>query len=233
VVVVRLIGVRSQEEEPVSDQGTHIDLLRDAVRGGRTDAVGVAHEVGASAAQTGVPLHEVLDRVERAYVPHPPDVEVVRAAAVAWGDASLMRLADVSCHDPLTSLASVPYLRSRLAEVFRGAESTGRCAADTHVLVVVELPRAARGNDLEHALRALEVAEVLRTVFTGDETVAQASVRRFAVLAARERADDLALGLVVRLLDRTLGDAVRARVWVERLPVSPDGVPQVLAGLCE
>jgi hypothetical protein len=217
----------------MSDQGTHIELLRDAVRGGGSDAMGVAHEVGASAAQTGVPLHEVLDHVERAYLPDPPVFEVARAASLAWADASLVRLADISCDDPLTSLATVPYVRSRLAEIYRGADSRGRRAADTHALVVVELPRAGRGNDIEQALRALDVAEVLRTVFVGDETVAQLSVRRFAALAARERADDLALDLLGLLLDRTFGDEAQPRLWVERLPASIEGVAQVLASLCE
>ncbi|MFC5678026.1 hypothetical protein [Aeromicrobium endophyticum] len=217
----------------MSDQGTHVERLRDAARGGRSDAQGVAHEVGASAAQTGVPLHEVLDHVERAYRPDAPDFEVARAAALAWADASLVGLADISCDDPLTSLATVPYLRSRLAEIYRGAGSRGRRAADSHALVVVELPRAAHGNDIEQALRALDVAEVLRTVFVGDETVAQLSVRRFAALAARERADDLALDLLGVLLDRAFGAGAQPRLWVERLPASVDGVAQVLAGLGE
>jgi hypothetical protein len=111
--------------------------------------------------------------------------------------------------------------------------SRGRRAADTHALVVVELPRASRGNDIEQALRALDVAEVLRTVFVGDETVAQLSRRRFAALTAREQADDLALDLLGLLLHRALGDEAQPRLWVERLPATIDGVAPVLAGLCE
>ncbi|MBD8605582.1 hypothetical protein IFT73_01830 [Aeromicrobium sp. CFBP 8757] len=216
----------------MGDQGTHVELLRDAVRGGTSDVVRVAHEVGASAAQTGVPLHEVMDHVERAYAPRPPDFEATRAAALAWADAALVRHADASCHDPLTSLATVPHLRSRLDETYRGADRDGGRACDTHVLVVVELPAGGLGNEIELALRALDVADVLRTVFTGDETVVQLTVRRFAVLAGRERADDVTVGLLGLLLDRTPAVAGQARLWVERLPASADGVAPVLAGLC-
>jgi hypothetical protein len=99
--------------------------------------------------------------------------------------------------------------------------------------VVVELPRASQGNEIEQALRALDVAEVLRTVFTGDETVAQLTARRFAVLASRERADAVAIDLTGLLLDRMLAPGGQARLWVERLPASDDGIAQVLAGLCE
>ncbi len=217
----------------MSSSGLNIELLREAVRDGSSDAVGVAHEVGASAAQMGVPLHEVLDHVERAYAPDGPDVAAIRAASVAWAEMALIRHVDVSCEDPLTSLATVPYVRSRLAEIYRGAERVGRRATDTSALVVVELPRQANGNGLELSLRALEVAEVLRTVFTGDETVAQLSVRRFAALVARERTDEITMNLLSLLLDRALVDHGQARLWVEHLPASADGIARVLGGLCE
>lgn len=216
----------------MTDQGTSIERLRTAVHGGgSSDVLGVAHEVGASAAQTGVPLHEVLDHVERACAPDPAPAGVVRATALAWADVTLADYADVSCDDPLTSLATAPYLRSRLAEVYRGAAARGRSVADTHALVVVELQRARHGNEIEQELRALEVAELLRTVFTADETIARPSPRRFAALVASERADDVTIRLVGLLLDRAGHRA--ARRWVERLPASVDDVAHVLVALSE
>ncbi len=217
----------------MSGSGLNIALLRDAVRDGVSDVIGVAHEVGASAAQMGVPLHEVLDHVERAYAPDEPDFAAARAAAVAWAETALVHRAGISCEDPLTSLATVPYLSSRLAETYRGAERAGQRAADTAALVVVELPRSHVGHELELALRALDVAEVLRTVFSGDETVAQLSPRRFVALAARRRTDDLTIGLVAILLEETLAHHGQARLWVEHLPGSSDGVVHLLAALCE
>ncbi|MBC7629932.1 hypothetical protein [Aeromicrobium sp.] len=213
--------------------GSSFALLEEAVRDGRSDVAVVAHEVGASAAQVGIPLHEVLDHVERAHAGDQPAFETVRAAALAWAEEALIHHANVSCEDPLTSLATVPHVRSRLAEIYRGAERVGCPASDTSALVVVELPVTSMGHELEQSLRALEVAEVLRSVFSGDETVAQLSARRFAALVARERADGVAVNLLAMLLEEALGSDVQPRLWVEHLPGSVDGVARVLAGLSE
>ena len=217
----------------MTSSGLDVALLRNAVRDGASDVVDVAHEVGASAAQLGVPLHEVLDHVERAFAPDEPTFAATRAAAVAWAERALIHHADISCEDPLTSLATLPYVRSRLAEVYRGAESIGRRANDTTALVVVELPRTLFGHELELSLRALDVAEVLRMVYPGDETIAQLSPRRFAALVARERADEITISLLALLLDRAIGERGQSRLWVEHLPAAPDGIAYVLAGLSE
>lgn len=215
------------------DSGLNHSLLRDAVRDGASDVVDVAHEVGASAAQLGVPLHEVLDHVERAYAPQTPSFAATRAAAIAWAEKALIHHADVACEDPLTSMATVPYVRSRLAELYRGAESVGRRATDTSALVVVELPRLMAGHELERSLRALDIAEVLRLVFTGDETIAQLSSRRFAALVGRERTDEVTITLLGLLVDRAMQHKGQSRIWVEHLPASADGIAHVLAALCE
>ena len=188
--------------------------------------------MGASAAQLGVPLHEVLDHVERAYAPRRPDFATARAAAVAWAERALLRRGDESCEDPLTSLTTVPYLRTRLAEIYRGLEEVP-AAGESHVLVVVELPRTLVRHELELSLRALEVADVLRSVFPRDETLALLTSRRFAALVPRERSDALTLRLLGLLLDRAVGRRGQPRLWVEQLPRSADGVASVLAGLCE
>ena len=208
-------------------------LLADAVRGGRADVADVALEVGASAARLGVPLHEVLDLMERAFAGQEPTFEATRAAVLAWADEALVLHADISCEDPLTSLASTAYLRSRLGELYRGAARDGHLVADRSALVVVELPIGHAGHEIEQSLRALDVAEAMRAVFTGDETVAQMSLRRFAALVARERADVLSMSLLRVLLERALGDHVRPRLWVEELPPVEDGITRVLAGLSE
>lgn len=213
------------------DSGLDVAPLHDAVRGGRSDVMGVAREVGASAAQLGVPLHEVMDHVERAFAPRAPAFGVVRAAATAWAELALIHHADISCEDPLTSMASVPYVRSRLGEIYRGAESAGRRASDLVALVVVEPPRLTTGHELEQALRAIDVAEALRLVFTADETIAQLAPRRFAALAAREHADDATVALLRLLVDRVVGQRGQSRIWVEHLPASIDGVAHLLAVL--
>jgi len=171
--------------------------------------------------------------MERAYADQQPSFEATRAAVLAWADWALVLHADVSCEDALTSLATPAYLRSRLTEVYRGAERDGHRVADKSALVAVELPRRHTGHELEQSLRALDVAGAMRAVFAGDETVAQVSPRRFAALVGRERADVLSMSLLRILLERALGSDLRPRLWVEELPPSVDGVARVLAGLSE
>ncbi len=211
--------------------GMSFVLLEEAVRAGRSDVIAVAHEVGASAARMGIPLHEVMDHMERAHAHGEPAFAAVRAAALAWVEEAQLRHVDVSCEHPLTSLATIAHVRSRLGDVYRAAEQAGTRAADTHTLVVVELPHTDHGNELEESLHALEVAEMMRTVFPGDEILAQMSTRRFAALAARERADSMTVRLLAMLVERTLGHLGNARLWVEQLPRAPEGVPVLLAAL--
>ncbi len=211
---------------------TGAQQLVDAVRDGGPDVGAVAHEVGASAAARGVPLHEVIDLVERAYA-GVPDHSTVRAACVAWAEETSRSLHQVSCEDPLTSLSTVPHLRARLGDVYREAsrEGAGHLASDRHTLVVVELTRPDPANALESSLWALEVAGVLGTVFTGDETVAHVATGRFAVLARRDRADATTLALLGVLLRHTTAGSPPPRTWVEELPLDEDDVVWTMAGL--
>lgn len=203
--------------------------LDSAVRAGRVDAVDVAHEVGASAASLGVPLHEVLDRVERAFDGLEPSFAMVRGVAVAWAETSRMLQLETSCEDPLTQLSSLSHLRHSLDGLYRGAVRDGTTVADRHGLVVVELPRQ-RGNVLESTLHAVDVSVALRTAFPGDEVIAQLSPRRFCVLAERDRLDQPTLSLVTILLRRTF-ESPPPRVWLELLPPVAQDVTWVLDAL--
>ena len=205
--------------------------LEHAVRDGRSDIAVVAREVGARAAQMGVPLHEVMDHVERAHAEEEPSFATVRAAALAWVEEALLHQVDASCEHPLTSLSTVPHVRSRLGDVYRGAERDGTRAADDYALVVVELPRLDPGNELEQELRSLEVAEAMRMVYAGDETIAQLSPRRFAALVGIERADAVTVRLLAMMLEQVLGDDSQVRLWVEHLPSTSDGIASTLAAL--
>jgi len=203
--------------------------LDDAVRAGRADAVDVAHEVGASAASLGVPLHEVLDRVERAFDGLEPSFAMVRGVAVAWAETSRALQLEMSCEDPLTQLSTLPHLRHSLDALYRAAVRDDTTVSDLHALVVVELPRRA-GHVLERAVDAVDVSTALRTVFPGDEVIAQLSPRRFCVLADRDRLDQPTLNLVTVLLRRTF-ETPPPRVWVEMLPPDAADVTWVLDAL--
>ncbi len=207
---------------------TYVEL-DEAVRAGRVDAVDVALEVGASAAQRGVPLHELLDRVERAFGGLEPSFAMVRAVAVSWAETSKMLQLDTSCEDPLTQLSTLAHLRHRLDGIYRAAVRDDTTVSDRYALVVVELPRSAE-RGLQEALFAVDVSTALRTVFPGDEVIAQLAGRRFAVLADRDRLDQPTLNLVTVLLRRTF-ESPPPRVWMEMLPPDSADVTWVLDAL--
>jgi len=71
-----------------------------------------------------------------------PPLRLVCAIAEGWAEENLAQLAAGGCEDPLSGLATLPYLRTRLAEVYREAEQGGTSPADTHRLLVVRLPGA-------------------------------------------------------------------------------------------
>ncbi|MCD9154889.1 hypothetical protein [Aeromicrobium duanguangcaii] len=203
--------------------------LDSAVRAGRVDAVDVAHEVGASAASLGVPLHEVLDRVERSFDGLEPSFAMVRGVAVAWAETSRVLQLETSCEDPLTQLSTVAHLRHSLDALYRGAIRDDTTVSDRHGLLVVELHRQS-GHALESTLHAVDVSVALRTAFPGDEVIAHLTPRRFCVLADRDRLDQPTMNLVSILLRRTF-ESPPPRVWLELLPAAAQDVTWVVDAL--
>jgi hypothetical protein len=70
-----------------------------------------------------------------------PALRLVGAIAEGWAEESVSQFARGGCEDPLSGMATLPYLRTRLAEVYREAEQRGTSPAETHRLLVVGLPR--------------------------------------------------------------------------------------------
>ncbi len=203
-----------------------------AAHSGRTSLVDVALVVGASAASQGVPLVDAIDAVASLSPGTEPPYVAVRSVVEAWMGSAPHPVTDADCHDPLTSLASVPHLRTRLDDVYRQAGHRGGEPAVSHALVVVEL--GARGaHELEDALRGLEVAHALSTAFPAHETVARLAAVRFAALTRTEDTDRVGLTLLARLLDEVLVEEPEPRVWVERLPREADAVTWLLSRLAE
>lgn len=186
--------------------------------------------VGRELARDGVDLSEALDSLRSTFAQAlgtEPDFASTEALSVAWSDETLGYLHQVSCENPLTGLATLAHLRARLAELQRGAEHSGRPAADGHALVVLDLPAQEWGSEsalgerqLSRALVMARIADRARLVFPGEESIGEATPSRLLVLAPRT--DDLGLRVVVLrdLIADTapLGGAVR--VWIEGLPSS-------------
>lgn len=185
------------------------------------DSTAACHVVGRELALDGVPLEETLGRLRATWVAvrgDDPAYDAVTALLVAWSDATLAYLHQISCDDPMTGLASLAHVRSRLSELYRGAQLDG--LASTHALVVCELvvPAAATTDSFSRAMHMSRLGEAARTVFAGPETIGRLGSRRVVVVTPRHER----LGSRVRLL-RTLAHSAdlgdhAVRVWIEGLP---------------
>ena len=201
----------------------------------------VCSEIGRRLATDGAPLSDVLDGLAETYRRvdgGEPAFAAVGALTVSWSEAALQYLHALSCEDPLTGLASLTHLRSRLAEVYRADGARGRPAGTTHALVVVELVdragalhRAASAlTRFDRLLRLTDAAECLRLAYSGGETIGQAGHRRaVAIVARNERLVD-SIPVLRRLLTdwhRERGRPV-PRVWIEGLPNSQVAASRLL-----
>jgi hypothetical protein len=173
--------------------------------------VGVAEAIADFAA-----LYAVLDRGT-------PPLHLVSSIAEGWAEEGLARHSQGQCEDPLTGLTTIPYLRTRLTELYRAADQLGSIPASTHRLVVVRLPRRpdpwrrmAADILLGHDLRAtfpggtlaqspLSGAGFALVVTSGDFPARCARLRRVAELGygARTRTASLPVPLTeaLRLVD--------------------------------
>ena len=211
---------------------TGFEPLADALRYNGA-VIAAAQEIGRVAAGDGATLDDVLTDVALTYRSvtnaGEPAFEVVRAVSTAWADASLRFLHAVSCEDPLTGLASLAHLRSKILEGYREQTRRGEASA-THALVVVEVdPSWAPASHFDRVLRLVDVAECMRRVYTGDEAIGRLTTSRAAAVVRR----DERLGANVTTLRNLLQDwqaegGVATRVWIEGLPNTADAADVVL-----
>ena len=144
------------------------DAVVDALRGGGSVTAAV-QEIGSRAAREGSSLDDVLIDLEATYLavhdlPVEPPFDVVRALAVSWADASLRYLHAVSCEDPLTGLASLAHVRTRIIEIYREAARRGALGSPGGALLVVEIDwRDSHASHLDRMLRLIDMTEILRT----------------------------------------------------------------------
>jgi hypothetical protein len=151
-----------------------------------------------------------------------PPLDLVRPLAEGWAEAGLARMSDATCEDPLTGLATLPYLRTRLGEVYREARQAGRCAADTHRLLVVDLPDRLDPWDRLSVL--ILVSNDLRAAFPGGETLSLAgSGRAIAMVPALPDLPFRATGL-----RRGLASAHGTRLRLLRPPARLDEARRLL-----
>lgn len=200
-------------------------LVERLVLGGDLD--GVCVHIGESAAGAGVPLDEILGRLERVYAVvrgTEPPFGVTRTLTMAWTESSLQYLHAMSCEDPLTGLASLPHVRSGLNEIYRLCDRTGRDVTDEWALVVAEAGREQEATlPMWGGLAMLDIAEALRTAFDDRVTIGRAGTHRVVAIVRRDASLPLAVSAAQDLLAaQGTGPAPveSTRVWIEGLPTT-------------
>lgn len=200
---------------------------------GSVDACAV---LGHQLAQDGASLDECLEglRLTAAASGSSPSYEDLKALSVAWSETTLGFLHQLSCEEPLTGLATLAHVRSRLSELHRHAASEhGRNLREDYALVVVELRQQSRAvlgageeDTLTRSLRMAHLGRVARTVFPGTEVIGRLGLRRVVIVAARDQRLGRRVALVRRLSG--LDDADGVRVWIEGLPATDEATASVL-----
>jgi hypothetical protein len=124
------------------------------------------------------------------------------AALSAWADAFIDRVHPPACVDAMTGLATLAYMRVRLAEVHRECQDRGIRPGDAFVLVVTG-PLEPPLTPLTRLAARLRAGRCIRDWFPGGETACHLDGARVAILApnddrlaprARGLATDLAGG---------------------------------------
>ncbi|MFC5140183.1 GGDEF domain-containing protein [Actinomycetospora rhizophila] len=160
----------------------------------------------------------------------PDGVRLLRAVSLAWTDVACGDLAETAAVDPLSGLASVRYLRTRLAEVYRAARAHGRSAGDDRALVVLSLDV----RDWRRVAPLSIAGDAAGVVFDAGESLAVVGRGTVVVLAPREGLAERA-AVLRRLLARRLAAAEglvgSPSVRIARLPATHEGACALLERL--
>lgn len=204
----------------------------------RTDVSASCSVVGRDVARDGASLGEALSGLRATFelvLGTDPPFEATRALSIAWSDSALEYLHDLSCEDPLTGLASLAHVRTRLDEIYRESELTDVSVATSHAIVLVELsfraPVGVPGHHFTRALRLVQVTEAMRAVYSGGQTLGRVGMDRAGAVVPRTPDLGVSVGLLREYLsDLDLG-GTDVRVWIEGLPASADSATLLLDDL--
>jgi hypothetical protein len=114
-----------------------VDAVTEAVLPG-VPVADLAHacgSLGRARARAGVSITAAIEDLAALFAAlgrGDPPMHLVCSVAEGWAEEGLTRQAHGRCEDPLTGLSTLPYLRTRLAEVYREAEQAGASPASTH-----------------------------------------------------------------------------------------------------
>lgn len=193
------------------------------------DFLEAAKALAVEAACQGAPLNLVISRIEVACKPLEPSFALMKAVTIAWSESAFALVAENSCVDPLTDLATVSHLQESLTGLYRRASADGLTVRGEYKLLVVDVHHPYL-NQLDCALAAIDVGNALRTLFVRDEIIASFTRRRFGVLARTQFLNDDALAVLAVLLRKAVG-IPSPTVRVQDLPLTSGGISDFLLTL--
>ena len=158
--------------------------------------------------------------------------QLVDGLTIGWVDRTLDTFFTSACVDPITELASLPYLTTRLTEVYAHARSRQVDVTEETAFVVVQ---ALSGGDvLEWEMQMVVVQNALRSAFNAGETLARVGPQCAVALVSRSE-PGLTQSLIALRgeldLARTENRLRHPRLWVERLPADLNDLPALLRQL--
>jgi hypothetical protein len=227
-----------------------IDVVCHAVLDG-TELAPALRQLGRARAEAGsglgetlcdlAALHAVVNGPGRAdgIVSPDPDAtpaRLIRVTALAWADVVLDQLAHTEVSDGLTGLSSPAYLRARLREVYREAAAQDVPVSDKYVLVLLS-PDVSHTSGWSRLAAMVLLADSLRAVYNGGQTLAAIGPGTLAVLAERDgrcaaRLAELRWSAAARLsVDPQLAAIGPPPVWLEQLPATHDAACRLLVEL--
>jgi hypothetical protein len=190
-----------------------VDAVAEAMRPGvpSADLARGCGALGRARARAGVGITETITDLAALYAVldrgNPP-LQLVSCIAEGWAEEGLARHTRGRCEDPLTGLTTLPYLRTRLAEVYREADQLG-----TYRLVAVSPTR--RPDPWRRLAADILLGHDLRTAFPGGDTLAQSPVSGAGIALIHAQAD---LAARYTKLRRTVELGYGARIQLSSLP---------------
>jgi hypothetical protein len=213
-----------------------IDAVADAILGDTGDPRAACEALGRHRAAAGVFLDEaradVMVAGQVAGLNSASTAELVDGLTIGWVDRTLDTFFTSACVDPMTELATLPYLMTRLGEVYAAAGARNVDVGDETAFVVVQVLMA--GDLLESEMQMVIVQRALRSAFGSGETLARIGPQSAVALVSRtEPALSHALGRLRTELEtaRSYEQIRRNRMWLERLPRERDSLPALIRQL--
>jgi hypothetical protein len=213
-----------------------VDAVADALAGEPVDLVAACELLGRQRADAGIYLDEARAdvRVLAKLAGFGPagSTALMDALTLGWVDRTLDGFFTSSCVDPLTELATMPYLMTRLREVYAEAEVEGIAPSVSYAFVIVHVEGRADAIETETQMITLQMA--MRSAFDGGETLARVGANSaLALVRRREPRLHMALAALKAVLDVAQHELRlgHVRTWIEALPVEAAGVPLLLREL--